>query len=70
MKASKRPFEARKRSHIGSKVDINVAAVRSMLRVLDVPGGMSCDRDAMGGGFDTFSPHPDKQPRQQPRHFV
>ena len=59
MKESNRPLEARNFCHIGSNVAMMMAAVRSVLIFDgDESGGISWESDAIGGGFDTFSPHP------------
>lgn len=47
-------------AHIPSNFAMMMAKVRSMLSWRSEPGGMRLVRDAIGGGFSTFSPQPEK----------
>lgn len=59
MKDSKDPRAARNSDHMDSKVVVIAANVFSILSsTFLTPGGTRCERDVIGGGFNTFSPHP------------
>ena len=58
MNGSKEPFAPMNVFHRASNFVIRTTNVRSTLSFFSEPGGRRLARDAMGGGFKTFSPQP------------